>query len=79
MHKEKTPQDARSLRGSSSNNTTVPQTAYSGKIPVKDFMALEKELFGMAHGTVSLTIAIRDGKLQYSRIIKEYTTRDCDE
>ena len=60
-------------------NPNLPKNSYNGKIPVKDFMALEKELFGMAHGTVSLTIAIRDGQLQYSRINKEYTARAYDE
>ena len=61
------------------DNTSISKPGYSGKIPVKDFMAFEEELFGMAHGTVSLTIAIRDGQLQYSRITKEYTTRACYE
>jgi hypothetical protein len=53
-----------------------PQNAgggYSGKIPTKDFMALERELFGMQHGSVALRIFVRDGKFQFSKIEKDYT------
>ena len=60
-------------------STQNTESGYSGKIPTKDFMALERELFGMQHGSVSLTIAVRDGRLQYSRITKEFTLRACDE
>ena len=76
MLKEKPRQSKEPVRGSSSDNTTVAQIAYNGKIPAKDFKALENELAGMTHGTVSLTISIRDGQLQYSRISKEYTLKE---
>jgi len=76
MPKEK-PLQENSIRGD--DTLKIAETGYNGKIPVKDFMALEKELFGMTHGSVSLTIAIRGGQLQYSRINKEYTMRGDNE
>ena len=79
MLKEKPRQSKEPVRGSGSDNTTVAQITYNGKIQAKDFKALESELSGMTHGTVSLTISIRDGQLQYSKISKEYTMRASDE
>jgi len=52
---------------------TITKIGYNGKIPIKDIMTMEKELFGMAHGFVALRIFIRDGKFQFSKIEKEYT------
>jgi len=76
MLKEK-PLQGEPIRGD--DTITIAETAYNGKIPIKDFMAMERELFGMTHGSVSLTITIRDGQLQYSRISKEYTMKGDDE
>jgi hypothetical protein len=39
------------------------QGGYSGKIPVVAITAMEWELAGLVHGTATLTIHIRDGKL----------------
>jgi hypothetical protein len=36
---------------------------YSGKIPPKGIIALGWELAGLVHGTATLNIHIRDGKL----------------
>ena len=46
---------------------------YSGKIPIKDIMAMEKELFGLEFGSVALRVFVRDGQFQYSKIEKDYT------
>ena len=57
---------------------TVTENGYEGKVPEKDFVLLEKELLGLRHGCVTLSIFIRDGKFQYSKITKEFS-RDGDD
>ena len=57
----KPPQDGRSLRGKNGDNTTVPQTAYNGKIPAAVILRLEREMWGLEFGGVSLIITFRDG------------------
>jgi hypothetical protein len=47
------------------------QLGYSGKIPTEAFRALEWELAGLVHGTASLTIHIRDGKLVRFTTVRE--------
>jgi hypothetical protein len=37
--------------------------SYSGKIPTKAIIAFEWELTGLDHGTASLIVHVRDGKL----------------
>jgi hypothetical protein len=44
-------------------SATQAQGGYFGKIPVAAIVAFESELTGLLHGTASLTIHIRDGKL----------------
>jgi hypothetical protein len=41
----------------------MAQQGYSGKIPAPASAALLRELAGLVHGTATLTIHIRDGKL----------------
>jgi hypothetical protein len=41
----------------------MAQQGYSGKIPTAAVIALEWELARLVHGTASLVIHIRDGKL----------------
>jgi hypothetical protein len=41
----------------------IAQGGYSGKIPTAAITALSWELAGLTHGTASLVIHIRDGKL----------------
>jgi hypothetical protein len=47
----------------SGNTPTEKQQGYSGKIPTAALTAMEWELAGLVHGTASLVIHIRDGKL----------------
>jgi hypothetical protein len=44
-------------------SATQAQGGYSGKIPVAAIIGLESELAGLTHGTASLVIHIRDGRL----------------
>jgi hypothetical protein len=39
------------------------QSGYSGKIPTAAIVAFEQELAGLIHGTASLVIYVRDGRL----------------
>jgi hypothetical protein len=57
---------------------SIVQGGYSGKVPTRDIIALEKELCGLRHGSASLTITIRDGKYQYSRFSMEFTRNGAD-
>jgi hypothetical protein len=41
----------------------MAQQGYSGKIPTPVLTALSLELAGLVHGTATLTIHIRDGRL----------------
>jgi hypothetical protein len=62
------------------DTSTITETVYSGKIPAGDMIALAKELCGLRHGSASLTITVRDGKYQYSRLSREFTRHgDRDE
>jgi hypothetical protein len=54
-------QDAVSIRGGDSS--TIPQAGYNGYIPPEAITALSWELNGLVHGTATLTIHIRDGKM----------------
>jgi hypothetical protein len=45
------------------NTPTEKQDGYSGKVPMTAIIALEHELAGLVHGTASLAVHIRDGKL----------------
>jgi hypothetical protein len=56
-------QGGRPIRGKSDDTSKVAGTFYCGKIPVNGIIELERELVGMRHGTASLVIHIRDGKL----------------
>jgi hypothetical protein len=42
---------------------TPAEKGYSGKIPTAVIIAFEHELAGLEHGTASLVVHIRDGKL----------------
>lgn len=53
-------------------NSTVAELAYSGKIPVAAIVGLEGELTGLVHGTASLTLHVRDG-----RLARFTTGREC--
>ncbi|MDR1178210.1 MAG: hypothetical protein LBK64_05230 [Spirochaetaceae bacterium] len=44
-------------------DTSAEKAGYSGKIPEAALIALEWELAGLIHGTVSLVTHVRDGKL----------------
>jgi hypothetical protein len=44
-------------------DTAAEKSGYSSKIPTAAITALEWELAGLVHGTASLTLHIRDGKL----------------
>jgi hypothetical protein len=44
-------------------NTLAEKAGYSGKIPAAAVIAFEWELAGLVHGTASLIVHIRDGKL----------------
>ena len=62
-------------------NTEKPnmeKRSYEGNVSTEDIMALEKELYGLKHGSVSLTLFIRDGKFQHSKVVKEFT-RSCEQ
>jgi hypothetical protein len=40
--------------------------AYNGKTPAAAVTALEWKAAGMAHGTATLTLHVKDGKLEYT-------------
>jgi hypothetical protein len=46
------------------NKSQSGQKGYSGKIPVAAIIAFERELVGLLHGTATLTIHVRYGKLE---------------
>jgi hypothetical protein len=46
-----------------STPTEKARGGYHGKIPTAAYIALERELVGLEHGTASLTIHVRDGRL----------------
>jgi hypothetical protein len=50
-----------SVRGG--DTPDMPQQGYSGKIPAAAIIAMEWELAGLIHGTATLALHIRDGKL----------------
>jgi hypothetical protein len=50
-----------------------PQDGYSGKIPTAAIIGLEQELVGLVHGTATLTMHIRDGKLARFTTGREYS------
>ena len=54
---------------------------YSGRVPPAAIMSLEWELTGLAHGTVNLTLYIRDGKLVRYATGRErtYVVEKCDD
>jgi hypothetical protein len=45
------------------NGAATEKPGYSGKIPAAAIAALEWELAGVEHGTASLTLHVRDGRL----------------
>jgi hypothetical protein len=61
MPKKLPPQGGEPIRGGDALNIT--QNGYSGNIPTAGIIALEQELTGLAHGTATLTIHIKDGQL----------------
>jgi hypothetical protein len=61
MSKQKTLQSREPVRGG--DTPGMAQQGYSGKIPTPAFTALSWELAGLVHGTATLIIHIRDGKL----------------
>jgi hypothetical protein len=61
MPKQKPLQGGEPIRGG--DTSIVAEAAYDGNIPVPAFLAIERELAGLAHGTASITFHIRDGKL----------------
>jgi hypothetical protein len=53
------------------NNSTVSQNTYKGYIPPVAFNALRQEAAGIIHGTATLILHVRDGKLTRYTISKE--------
>jgi hypothetical protein len=45
------------------NDTPTEKRVYSGRIPTAAIIALEWELANLEHGTASLTLHVRDGRL----------------
>ena len=73
MVKKKAPGSSELLRGELDDIQKITKNGYSGKIPTEDIMAMERELYGLRHGEVSLAIVVRDGRFQFTRISKVVT------
>jgi hypothetical protein len=71
--KRKPLQGERPIRGELDDIQKITENGYSGKIPTEDIMAMERELYGLRHGEVSLAIVVRDGRFQFTRISKVVT------
>ena len=67
----KKPLQGKPIRGGAT--PTITENGYEGKVPTKDILSMEVELRGLKHGEVSLTVVIRDGQFQYSRLSKAIT------
>ena len=78
MPKEKPLPGGRPIRGNG-DTSTLTDNGYKGNIPEKDIASMEGELRGLKHGEVSLTVVIRDGRFQYSRLSKAITRNGCDD
>ena len=79
MPKEKPLPGGRPIRGNG-DTSTLTENGYEGNIPEKDIASMRQELRGLKHGEVSLTVVVRDGKFQYSRLSKAVTRSGaCDE
>jgi hypothetical protein len=61
MNKKLPLQGGEPIRGD--DTPSIVQDGYSGKIPTTAIIALEWELAKIVHGTASLTLHVRDGKL----------------
>jgi len=70
MPKEK-PLQGKPIRGSG-ENSMIAEIGYKSNIPLAAINSLERELTGLAHGTVSLSVYVRDG-----RITRFTTNREC--
>jgi hypothetical protein len=68
MPKEKPLQGGGPLRGG--DTSTIAEAAYSGKIPLSAFAAIERELTGLVYGTASIVFHVRAGKLARCEIEK---------
>ena len=69
----------RPFRGNDKDILSLPHGAYAGNIPTRDIVAMEWALNGLRHGEVSLTVVVRDGRFQYSRLSKVITRSGCDD
>jgi hypothetical protein len=59
--------------------TPLRQEGYNGYIPTSAFTALSWELAGLVHGTATLTIHIRDGRLaRYTTGRERSFVEGCD-
>ena len=68
--KEKPHQGGRPIRG---NNTyIVSQAGFSGNVSPEAVQALVQEAAGIVHGTVTLTLHVKDGNL-----IRYVVSREC--
>jgi hypothetical protein len=61
MPKKEPLQGGEPIRGD--DTPSIVQNGYSGKIPKAGIIALEWEAAGITHGTATLTLHIRDGRL----------------
>ena len=73
MPKEK-PLQGKPIRGGAT--PTITETGFSGQVPERDVLSMEGELRGLKHGEVSLTVVVRDGRFQYSRLSKVVTRNE---
>jgi hypothetical protein len=47
------------LRGG--DTSTIPETIYPHKLSVKVFQALERSVYGVAHGSAQIIVTVKDG------------------
>ena len=67
----KKPHQGEPLRGG--DNLKVTENGFQGQVPGREIASMESELRGLKHGEVSLTVVVRDGLFQYSRLTKTVT------
>ena len=69
MLKEKTPQGGRPIRGDDTNS--LADKSFDGNIPDSAINAFKQEATGLIHGTVTLTLHVKDGLLSRYVINRE--------
>ncbi|MDR0476043.1 MAG: hypothetical protein LBH43_20550 [Treponema sp.] len=67
----KTPLQDKSIQGG--NTSTISRIGYLGNIPPAAVQALENEAAGLIHGTIMLTLHVKDGHLIRYVIGKEHS------